>query len=358
MLIILDMTKIRLVSNDDDFSLRKFYIEAYGSNHILNNPLHHNWQFKNNPYNFLNTKSIIIAENENEIIAHMGVIPTPFKIFNDTKIGAWHVSYFTLEKYRGMGLGSKMVQLSDSIFDCIGGMGNSDASNSIHVKNGGKNYGNINRYIKILQKEHVEKFINKQFNFNSKHNNIIIDTNFKRITKLDSTYDYFWEVVKERFPITVNRTREYLSWRYIEHPLIDYHFMILFNNQDILGYSVLRFEDNNKELIAGRIIDFVSTKEHEKTLLQNVINYFNTKVDFIDFYSSGLFYDETSESLGFFNNLKANYEIPTVFDPINRSRNSIDLHFKIKNFSVNDTKYYDYDNLFFVKSDADQDRAF
>ena len=79
---------------------------------------------------------------------------------------------------------------------------------------------------------------------------------------------------------------------------------------------------------------------------------------FIDFFCSGEFYKDTFEKNGFFNNFLSNYSIPTVFNPINNDRNSIDLHFKIKNFSTDNSKYYNYDNLFFVKSDADQDRAF
>jgi hypothetical protein len=350
------MTAVRLVTADDEQKLKKFYKNAYGENHILNNSFHSDWQFLKNPFNKLSSKSIIIAENNDEIVAHMGLIPVPVKIYDNIVTCAWHVSYFTLEKFRGIGIGTKMVQLSNSLFDCIGGMGNSDASNKIHIKNGGKNFQDINRYVKILDKKCIKNFIHEQVIL--KKGNTTKSEGFSRISILDENYDKFWKIVKNRFPITINRTKQYLTWRYLQHPLIDYHFMILIKNQKILGYSILRFEDNNKELKAGRIVDFVSFEQYETELLQNTQNYFENKVDFIDFFCSNSIYKHTLEKEGFFNNKLMNYSIPTVFNPINKDRNSINLHFKINSFLTTNTKYYNGENLFFIKADADQDRAF
>jgi len=350
------MTAIRLVTIDDEQKLKKFYNQAYGENHILNNSSHSDWQFLKNPFNKLSSKSIIIAENNDEIVAHMGIIPVPVKIYDNIVTGAWHASYFTLEKFRGIGIGTKMVQLSNSLFYCIGGMGNSDASNNIHIKNGGKNFQDINRYVKILEKKTVENFVQKQII--TKKGNATKSKGFCRISMLDVNYDKFWNIIKNRFPITINRTKEYLTWRYFQHPLIDYHFMVLRKDQNILGYSILRFEDNNKDLKAGRIVDFVSFEQYETELLQNIQNYFENKVDFIDFFCSNSIYKHTLEKEGFFNNKIMNYSIPTVFNPINKNRNSINLHLKINSFPTTDTKYYNNENLFFIKADADQDRAF
>ena len=329
------MTTARLVSFNDEKKLEKFYDFVYGEKHILNNTAHHDWQFLSNPYNPLNTKSIVVVEDNDQFVAHI-----------------------TLKQFRGIGLGTKMIQFSDSMFDGVGGMGNSDSSIRVHIKNGGKNFNKINRYIKILNKKNVENFAKTKFVLEDNEEIIENETDFQRIKILNKQYEDFWNVVKERFPITVNRTQQYLTWRFLEHPLIDYHFMILTKNNKILGYAILRFEDKNKILKAGRIVDFVSFENSEKMLLKNIINYFQNKVDFIDFFCSGEFYKDTFEKNGFFNNFLSDYSIPTVFNPINNDRNSIDLHFKIKNLSTDNSKYYNYNNLFFVKSDADQDRAF
>ena len=47
---------------------------------------------------------------------------------------------------------------------------------------------------------------------------------------LNSNYDKFWNDVRKRYPITIERTRKYLTWRFLKHPLIDYHFLVLKNS--------------------------------------------------------------------------------------------------------------------------------
>ena len=44
---------------------------------------------------------------------------------------------------------------------------------------------------------------------------------------------------------------------------------------------------------AARIIDLITTKEYEESMLQQIINYCILKVDFIDFFCSGNFYKES-----------------------------------------------------------------
>ena len=61
------------------------------------------------------------------------------------------------------------------------------------------------------------------------------------------TADSIWNKVKDRYPITVNRTKKYLNWRFFDHPFLDYHFLLLKENNSIMGFAIIRFEDNNEE---------------------------------------------------------------------------------------------------------------
>jgi hypothetical protein len=347
---------IRFVTESDKEKLKQFYTNVYGETHILNNPLHHDWQF-NNPYN-KNFKSIVIAEDNGKIVSHMGLVPYPIKVFDKVFNGVFHVSGYTLDEYRGMGCFSKLIELSSSSFDSMLGLSITKASNSVHLKFGGKFFGDIHRFIKILQKNRMQKFLNEnndlQLQVDFKHT----PEDFIRIKELDDSYESFWNKVKQRFPITVERTRQYLEWRYFNHPLIKYHFMILKHNDQIVGYTILRFEDKNDELKAVRIVDLVVLEQFEISILQNIINYCNSKVDFVDFYSIGNFYMESLFTLGFFDNLTEKLPIPTVFNPIDTNRSSINFYFDFKNYPSTMFTYYDQNNLFFVKADSDQDRAY
>lgn len=348
----------RLVTENDKKKLEKFYNDAYGKKHIFNNPDHYNWQFKKNPFNKSQNKTIAITETNNEISSHMGFFPIELKIFDDIKDATWHLSFYTLEKYRGLGLGTELVLFSSNLFNLSMVLNGSDGTKNIYLKNGGVYFGQINRYIGILDKKRIENYIKIAVN---KEQVIVKEIQEKAsiINALDYTYETFWKKVKQKFPITTNRTKEYLSWRYLNHPIIKYHFITLSNENELVGYAVLRFEDNNEELKAARIVDFIVLDSYENQMLQGVINYCHKKADFIDFFCTGDFYKKELVQNKFFNNLTENIKIPTVFNPIDPDRRpDIDFFYRINdNDLLKNKKLDDINNWYFVKGDSDQDRA-
>lgn len=347
----------RFVDKSDKKILCSFYSEAYGDKHILHNSTHHNWQFQNNPCNENNTKSIAITLNDNEISSHFGLIPISLKIFNDVKSCCWLVSVFTLNRYRKKGLADKLVKYVSKFFDSLMILSYSEEILRVYLKNGFVSHGDLNRYVGIINKKKLESFINHKI---TKDNLELKDKiKINRIVKLPDNYEIFWNNVKNQFPITINRTREYLTWRYFDHPLIDYHFMTLNKNNDMVGYCVLRFEDQNDELTVCRIIDLVIKKGFEDEFIQQIINYCYGKVDFIDYFCTGNFYDYVLTKKNFFNNLKFNFNIPMVFNPIDLKRKpSINFVYKDINLKLNKDQKDDPNLWYFVKGDSDQDRAF
>jgi hypothetical protein len=349
----------RFIESLDGKNLRIFYNSAYGSNHILNNPTHHNWQFKKNPFNNLGKKSIVISEDSSKISSHMGLFPIELKFFNSLKKATWHISFFTLEKYRGFGLGSKITKFSSEFFDFTMVLSGSEGTKKIYENQGGKDFGDLNRYVGILNKDRLEKYIGNLLPYDevySKNNSKLI---FERINSLNKLYELFWDKVKERYPITTNRTIPYLKWRYLQHPFIEYHFMILRNEKNILGFVILRFEDNNVELKAARIVDLIVFKNYDDEILSKIIHYCKEKVDFIDFFCTGNFYKISFERNRFFNNLTKNLRIPTVFNPIDLNRRpDINFFYKQSKIDISDKKLLEnINNWYFVKGDSDQDRS-
>ena len=54
-----------------------------------------------------------------------------------------------------------------------------------------------------------------------------------------------------------------------------------------MGFAIIRFEDNNEELKAARLVDLIVFKNFEKILLNLVSHYCLKKADFIDFFCTG-----------------------------------------------------------------------
>jgi len=349
----------RFIETIDNDKLQIFYDLAYGKKHILNNIIHHNWQFKDNPFNRLGKKSIVVTENNSEISSHLGIFPVDLKVFNTIKSAIWHISFYTLEQYRGVGLGSKALEYSSLFFDFTMVLSGSDGTKKIYLNQGGKSFGDLNRYVGILDKNRLENYIGNKIQKNQISLENKSKLKFDKIECLDNSYDVFWEKAKNRYPITVNRTKQYLQWRYLEHPMIQYHFMLLKNNNKILGYAVLRFEDNNEELKAVRIVDMIVLENYDDEIIKQIINYCINKIDFIDFFCTGNFYKTSFEKNGFFNNLIEDLRIPTVFNPIDLNRRpEINFFYKQSNLNSSyDESFNEINNWYFVKGDSDQDRA-
>jgi len=302
--------------------------------------------------------SLVVVENSKKIISHLGFIPVQLTLQNSIISAIWHVSFFTLEEFRGKQLGTKTIDFSNKFGDVSMVLSGSDGTKKIYTNMNGKDLGLLKRYIKFFRKDKIELFTDSTINL---EDSSIIKPNMgklKRITRINKEYDYFWNKVKNRFPITINRTREYLNWRYFEHPFIDYHFLTLVIDNQLQGYAVIRLEDNNEEVKAARLVDLISEEAYDEILLNHVISYCHEKVDFIDFFCSGNFYNSSLISTGFFNNNILDLKIPTVFNPIDfKRRSNINFFCNNNNNNSYDIDIENIDNWYLVKSDSDQDRA-
>lgn len=349
--------KITLVTEINE-KINTFYDKAYGEKHILHNLKHTKWQFRDNPYYKGTNFSLVIIEDNKEIKAHLGFIPIELNILDNSVLAIWHVSFYTLEKFRGRKLGTKMIQISNTYGELSMVLSGSEGTKKIYTNIDGKDLGLLNRHIRILNKGNIEKYGNIKIDIKNDSIKPAKVGKFERIQKINSKYEQFWEKIKKRYPITVNRTKEYLKWRYLEHPIIDYHFMEFLMNNELKGFAVIRFEDNNKEVKAARMVDLICEKIHDVDILNHIISYCNKKVDFIDFFCTGNFYEKGLKHTDFFNNNVKGLKIPTVFNPIDFNRRQ-DINFFYSNNSKNqyDIDLNNMNNWYLVKSDSDQDRA-
>lgn len=348
------MIKFLKKSNED--KIKKFYDEAYGKEYILGNPIHQKWQFKINPFNKSQNTTIIFSEHNNEISSHLGFIPVELLIGNKIKSAIWHVSFFTLERFRGQKLGTELIKYNLNSFDFAMVLNGSDGTKKVYENISGHDLGNLNHYIVILNKKNLEIYFDQELSQNEASLNCE-KLYFSRIKNLKSDYSYFWKKVSKRYTITVNRNENYLSWRYLEHPLIDYHFLELRDNEELVGYCVLRFEDNNKEIKAARIIDLIVFENYEFQIFQHIIQYCKNKVDFLDFFFTGNYYTSSLKKSNFFNNAIENLPFPTVFNPLDKHRQSkINFFYRCNIENEIGFNLKNINNWYIVKGDSDQDR--
>ena len=78
-----------------------------------------------------------------------------------------------------------------------------------------------------------------------------------------------WEKLPDDLKISSVRNREYLEWRFVEHPENDYGLFTARKNKELLGYFVTNIV-KNRNLVEGRIVDYI-IKDYSKEVFLSLL---------------------------------------------------------------------------------------
>ena len=102
----------------------------------------------------------------------------------------------------------------------------------------------------------------------------------RQITRrdLDDRINRFWKrYFAENKCITIKRDRRYVSWRFLENPVIPHHVFVCERNSEITGYVVIDIRNGHK---MGHIVDILGLEGYEDdlfVLIEHVIHFLKTK---------------------------------------------------------------------------------
>ena len=100
-----------------------------------------------------------------------------------------------------------------------------------------------------------------------------------RISSFDERINDFWKRVRNDFQTVVVRNQEYLNWRYVNIPDIDYAIYLAEKEGQIQGYMVLKCE-KQRGLVFGRIFDIVVPSDRQpvaQSLILKAIEFFKAE---------------------------------------------------------------------------------
>lgn len=246
--------------------------KAYGKGELMDTN-YFDWQYRKNPQG----KAILItAKDENANHAIVGVNAfLPMDLMINQKLMPCLLSCNSIvdPDYRKRGIFTKIISQLPEIFvgkkiACIYGIPNSN-SFKIFTKN---------QFLEIAKLQLLGRPIRLSNYFN------------QPLTTILKPFDFFWKIKKninsdveslnEKFgdefdelikkvsttiPVIHFRNKEYLQWRYIEHPTRNYQVYVLRNNSGLIGYIITREMETNRKKI-GVIVDFLvdNTQNQEK----------------------------------------------------------------------------------------------
>jgi hypothetical protein len=85
-----------------------------------------------------------------------------------------------------------------------------------------------------------------------------------RITVFDEAYESFWEAVREEYDFIIDRTREYLNWRYLDTRSGGFTALKAERDGVFLGYIILRVNRYLADFPVGYIVELLTLPGHDE----------------------------------------------------------------------------------------------
>jgi hypothetical protein len=166
----------------------------------------------------------------------------------------------------------------------------------------------------------------------------------------------------ERYPqmaFGIKRSKEYLQWRYVEHPVFSYQLSVAGDHR-CPAVCVYRLETayGCKEMVVGRILEFYypddpEGREEGILLMGWVLEQLQARgCGFVEFYCTSQVYGQTIIDLGGGMEPAELYVLPTRLTPIQAQRHDLNLAFA----APRDLPVPAESELYFTRADVDGDQ--
>lgn len=370
----LSKIKVRQATLGDLKQLQFFFKKVYRPDHIFTNLKHLRWNF-GNWYKNKSVLSAVIAEDASKKIAgFLGAVPVDMWIAGKRYKCGWYANWVTSQELRGKGIGMRIFHKVTSSYELPLAVSFSKVAYPIYPKNGWEKIGQYKRLVVLLDykgavslanlvypKKNTNILKNKKFSLTTD----VFENNDKNIRVVwgppqKKDWNKAWPVIRKRFGITTDRTWEYLTWRFFNHPFIKYHIVTVMDTGDnIKGIMAVRIETAYNFSIA-RIVDIVSLQDADAPLIKSaIILAKKNNCIAIDTYLTYKSYIDTFKYFGFRDGRTwPLYLIPELFNPLAPySLNPIMWSILAKLTKIPKNNFPPVSDRHFVKANGDRDRA-
>jgi hypothetical protein len=217
------------------------------------------WEYEQNPFS---PPIIALARYQGKVIGQEALFFVPMKSGENRFLGAQSVDTMTDSQFRGKGVFSRLARLTleegkKRSVPLFYGFPNRNSYSAYVKKLGWLEVTRVQRFIKVMDISSALKArvqspflcsllggmaqpLVKLYFWGKKIK--VEDFFLEKVKRFGMPYDAFWRGVRSRFPLMVDRTSQYMNWRYLDHPSGEYqaYFLKKRGSDEILGVAVLR----------------------------------------------------------------------------------------------------------------------
>ena len=344
---------IRHIKKSEWNLLAVFNATEYRPDHILTNKIYYDWQFDN----YTNAKkdyytTVGMFDNKGDLVGTCGRFMLPYAMQGETVMGNCLANLIIKKDLRNLGLGYMLLNKASALNDIAIDHTINETAWPMFMKSGWQGE-NLKRYVFVINPK------NKLYDLPAVPIRPIpmAGLRFEQLQKFDGTIVPFWRNIRHRYPITIERTQEYLNWRYAGNPLTSYKQFVVRRGSDIKAFLILRIEEVRRDkpmnVRIGRIIDVASDETAEHIIFFKTQEFCRmNNVDVIDYFTSGLFHHAALLDRGFIDGDISPYSsLPLLFNPVSTKRTHL-------NFAVRKNPQTLLSDWYTTKGGGDQDRPY
>jgi len=248
------------------------------------------WMYKDNP---AGVGRIWLAEHNDKIVGQYAMIPIIINISDDVDTSAHSVDTMTHPDYRYQGIFETLAkktyaEAAKEGIHIVYGFPNKNSHPGFIKKLSWFDISSLKTMIKLVNWEHIveRRIRNKLLSrlatpaislvfskllFRTQQNPKLPGLTITQISSFDERINEFWPRVSSQYPIMVVRDKDYLNWRYVTVPDVDYTIYTAEKAGEIHGYTVFQCLQQEQ----GRtcvIFDILAQSEHiAQCLISKVI---------------------------------------------------------------------------------------
>ena len=242
---------------------------------------HWKWKYLNNP---LKMTSIIVGISNDKIIGCDHAIYRNMYIQQKTQLCTYGTDTAIHPEYRRIGVYTKLNKLKNKIRENAPipvNLSYWTSGNPILIKRGKKRnrphfihpsvdfirINDIDLHLENRETKHAplkKLYINIQKirnSFSRNYNRVSLQTdpslNISNIDSFDIRFNGFFEAIKNNYNFIIEKTQEYLNWRYCDPHGGKFIVKIAEKENAIVGYMVLRINKYNEQYHEGYIVDML-----------------------------------------------------------------------------------------------------